>query len=88
MSLKSTVWRRVRTGKRYFGEAINPTRIFDGAGLQLERDNFPSTLYGRGRVNPTQNLVNAFPMANGYPIDNAQSVVTVLIIRMPTATPG
>lgn len=45
----------------------------DGAGLQLERDNFPPSLYGRGRVNPTQNLVNAFPMANGYPIDNAQS---------------
>ena len=32
----------------------------------LETANFP--LYGNGRVNPTQNLVDAFPMANGYPI--------------------
>lgn len=30
--------------------------------------NFPPSLYGNGRVNPTQNLVDAFPMANGYPI--------------------
>jgi starch-binding outer membrane protein, SusD/RagB family len=30
--------------------------------------NFPPSLYGSGRVNPTQNLVDAFPMANGYPI--------------------
>jgi len=36
----------------------------------LERNNFPPTLFGRGRVNPTQNLVDAFPMANGYPISD------------------
>lgn len=34
----------------------------------LEIANFPPTLFGNGRVNPTQNLVDAFPMANGYPI--------------------
>ncbi len=34
----------------------------------LERDNYPPSLYGNGRVNPTQNFVDAFPMANGYPI--------------------
>ncbi|UXD71450.1 RagB/SusD family nutrient uptake outer membrane protein [Sphingobacterium faecium] len=34
----------------------------------LEADQFPPTLFGRGRINPTQNLVDAFPMANGYPI--------------------
>ena len=28
---------------------------------------------GKGRVNPTQNLVDAFPMANGYPINDAKS---------------
>jgi len=39
----------------------------------LERDNFPPTLFGNGRVNPTQNLVDAFPMANGYPITNPAS---------------
>ena len=34
----------------------------------LETNNYPPSLYGNGRVNPTQNLVDAFPMANGYPI--------------------
>ena len=35
-----------------------------------EGDNFPPTLYGDGQVNPSQNLVDAFPMRNGYPISN------------------
>ena len=39
----------------------------------LENENFPPTLYGNGRVNPTQNLVDAFPMANGYPITAPES---------------
>ncbi len=39
-----------------------------GDGNNLERDNYPPTLYGNGRVNPTQNLVDAFPMANGFPV--------------------
>lgn len=39
----------------------------------LEQANFPPTLFGNGRVNPTQNLVDAFPMANGYPITDAAS---------------
>ena len=34
----------------------------------LETNNYPPSLYGNGRVNPSQNLVDAFPMANGYPI--------------------
>lgn len=38
-----------------------------------EVDNFPPSLYGRGRINPTQNLVDAFPMANGYPISHESS---------------
>ncbi len=36
--------------------------------LSLEAENFPPSQYGYGRVNPTQNLVDAFPMVNGYPI--------------------
>ncbi|WP_205513595.1 RagB/SusD family nutrient uptake outer membrane protein [Longitalea arenae] len=44
-----------------------------GDGNNLERDNYPPTLYGNGRVNPTQNLVDAFPMANGYPVTDAAS---------------
>jgi hypothetical protein len=40
-------------------------------GYNLEQNNYPPSLYGYGRVNPTQNLVDAFPMANGYPISDA-----------------
>ena len=42
-------------------------------GLSQELDNFPPTLYGRGRINPTQNFVDAFPMASGYPINASGS---------------
>ena len=38
-----------------------------------ERDNFPPTLYGNGRINPSQNLVDAFPMRNGFPIGDVRS---------------
>ena len=33
-----------------------------------EVQNFPPSSWGNGRVNPTQNLVDAFPMKNGMPI--------------------
>lgn len=42
-------------------------------GTDLEKLNYPSTLEGSGRINPTQNLVDAFPMANGYPITDSRS---------------
>ena len=42
-------------------------------GISQERDNYPPTLYGSGRINPTQNFVDAFPMANGYPITHPSS---------------
>ncbi|MDR0394325.1 MAG: RagB/SusD family nutrient uptake outer membrane protein [Tannerella sp.] len=38
-----------------------------------ETNNFPPSLYGNGRINPTQNLVDAFPMKNGYPITDSRS---------------
>lgn len=41
-------------------------------GNQLERDNFPPSINGGGHVNPSQNLVDAFPMLNGYPISDPQ----------------
>ncbi|HNW49570.1 MAG TPA: RagB/SusD family nutrient uptake outer membrane protein [Prolixibacteraceae bacterium] len=55
----------------------NPMEILWRGNLEdsksLETDNYPPTLYGSGRVNPTQNLVDAFPMANGYPISDPNS---------------
>ena len=40
---------------------------------EREADNFPPTFYGRGRINPTQNLIDAFPMQNGYPYRHASA---------------
>ena len=39
-----------------------------GDSKDLEADNYPPSIHGKGRVNPTQNLVDAFPTASGYPI--------------------
>lgn len=38
-----------------------------------EVDNFPPSLYGNGRINPSQNLVDAFPTLTGYPITHPES---------------
>ncbi|WP_343532855.1 RagB/SusD family nutrient uptake outer membrane protein [Pedobacter sp.] len=38
-----------------------------------ESQHFPPSLFGSGLMNPTQNLVDAFPMANGYPIGHASA---------------
>lgn len=38
-----------------------------------ERANFPPSIYGNGRLNPSQNLVDAFPMNNGLPITDPNS---------------
>ena len=56
-------------------ESMNPPEMIwredKGDNTDRERDHFPPSLSGTGRMNPTQNLVNAFPMANGYPITDA-----------------
>ncbi len=38
-----------------------------------EIDNFPPSLYGSGQINPSQNLVDAFPTITGYPITHPES---------------
>lgn len=53
-------------------EGVNPSEIIwrenvaDNNGT--ESDNLPPSLNGNGRMNPSQNLVDAFPAASGYPI--------------------
>ena len=37
----------------------------------VELQNYPPSLYGRGLVNPTQNFVDCFPDAQGYPIQES-----------------
>lgn len=61
--MKEVLWR---------GDRTNGDADWD-LGIDQERQNFPPTLYGNGRVNPSQNLVDAFPAANGYPITDAGS---------------
>ena len=46
---------------------------YNKADASQESENFPPSLHGSGKVNPTQNLVDAFPMANGYPITDSRS---------------
>ena len=54
---------------------FNDANSFDNIWIQptytgnaLERSFYPPTLYGNGNCNPSQNLVDVFPAADGYPI--------------------
>ncbi|MEN6323606.1 MAG: RagB/SusD family nutrient uptake outer membrane protein [Proteiniphilum sp.] len=38
-----------------------------------EQNHFPAMWFGLAKCNPSQNLVNAYPMANGYPITDSRS---------------
>ncbi|UXP32054.1 RagB/SusD family nutrient uptake outer membrane protein [Reichenbachiella agarivorans] len=48
-------------------------RRLGGNNNGIEGANFPPSYFGNGRTNPTQNLVDAFPTADGFPIDHASS---------------
>ena len=52
-------------------EAIYVSQFFKGAGY--EREFYPQRFGGNGSYGPTQELVDAFPMANGYPITDSRS---------------
>lgn len=59
-------------------EGVNPKEILWRENIQTaddsqEQNNYPPSWFGKGMMNPTQNLVDAFPMANGYPISNPKS---------------
>jgi starch-binding outer membrane protein, SusD/RagB family len=45
--------------------------FFNNRGM--ESRNLPPAFYGGGRTNPSQNLVDAFPASNGYPIGDPRS---------------
>jgi starch-binding outer membrane protein, SusD/RagB family len=64
-------------GKTFYNYAVYtvPPRIKEVIWEQAvvltrsaEINNFPPSLFGNARTNPTQSLVDAFPMANGQPI--------------------
>ncbi len=60
-----------------FSNVNNPDHIWrlrtGEKNNSLENRLYPPTLYGQGEVNPSQNLIAAFPDANGYPITDAAS---------------
>ncbi|MDE5849344.1 MAG: RagB/SusD family nutrient uptake outer membrane protein, partial [Muribaculaceae bacterium] len=53
-------------------DGINPDEIIwrenMGDSNNTESENLPPSLNGNGRMNPSQNLVDAFPTVSGYPI--------------------
>ncbi|WP_417887549.1 RagB/SusD family nutrient uptake outer membrane protein [Zunongwangia sp.] len=56
----------------------NPAEILWRNNIETSRSsqessNLPPSLFGEGRMNPTHNLVSAFPMGNGYPITHPSS---------------
>jgi len=60
---------------RNFHEPENPDVIwrasYDASNYSNEINDYPPSLRGDGRTNPSQNLVDAFPDALGYPIDES-----------------
>ena len=81
IKLKGGVGALAPKGLNWYAETSEIAGLADGANpaeilwrgnysdnRDLEQANFPPSLFGNGRINPTQNLVDAFPMVNGYPI--------------------
>ena len=75
-----------KNGLTYYANANEITNLKEGSNpneiiwrgnysdnRNEESDNFPPSLFGNGRINPTQNFVDAFPMKNGYPITDADN---------------
>jgi len=59
------------TGRKFYLTLTDADIIWRGNVQSIntwESNNFPPTLNGKGQTNPSQNLVDAFPMATGYPI--------------------
>ena len=52
------------------GAKITGRRANDGT---LEAQCYPPSIYGQGLVNPTQNFVDCFPDAKGYPITESST---------------
>lgn len=61
-------------GIEFYNEISSKEIIWNRARRQIrswETNNFPPSLFGKGITNPSQSLVDAFPMVNGYPISQS-----------------
>jgi len=56
---------------RYLNEFIWRGSVYNSSWV--EEDQLPPSLNGEGTINPSLNLVQAFPMKNGYPITDQAS---------------
>jgi hypothetical protein len=60
----------------YYLTAANPDHLWrkdPTNSRNWEENNFPPSQNGNGNTNPSQNLIDAFPGKNGYPIGNSNS---------------
>ncbi len=86
LTLKGGVNALAPTGLTWYSNTAEIAGLADGANppeilwrnnygdnRDLEQANYPPSLFGNGRINPTQNLVDAFPAVNGYPITEPAS---------------
>ncbi|MBC6994257.1 RagB/SusD family nutrient uptake outer membrane protein [Neolewinella lacunae] len=68
-------------GITYYQNSLNEDIIWNNSQVfannsnrsNWEQQNFPPSLFGLGRTNPSHNLAASFPMDNGFPIDNPNS---------------
>ena len=77
-SATGNTWYKNGTEIDELGAGENPLEMLWRNGKNtnnsdLELAQFPPSMLGNGHINPTQNLVDAFPMANGYPITDPNS---------------
>ncbi len=64
------------TGKTFYLDTKHEENIWNRSQQNIrswEQNNFPPSLFGSARTNPSQNLVDAFPMKNGYPLKHTLS---------------
>ncbi|MDO5986234.1 RagB/SusD family nutrient uptake outer membrane protein [Flavivirga amylovorans] len=60
-----------------FNNTDNPDHLWRRAFSEdsdLERQHYPPSMFGTGEANPSQNLIDAFPDSNGYPINHPNSI--------------
>lgn len=66
--LKNPYFYKTNTGRT--SDEVIWRSDYESGTYDWESDIYPPSLYGDGRVNPSQNFVDAFPMANGYPVND------------------
>jgi len=73
-----STWYTNATEITNLGSGVNSPEVIwrpnlSDANTNPESDLYPPSLFGKGRINPSQNLVDAFPASNGFPISDPLS---------------